>query len=55
MTLTDASAATDDASPNDASPDEINNAPHAPNATTSWDVAAATAENKTSARQLLDG
>ena len=50
MTVTDANAAT-----NDASPHSINTDPHVTNATTVPDAAAATAENKMSVRQLLDG
>ena len=50
ITVTDTDAATDDASFS-----EINTAPHAPNAATNTDAASATAENKMSVRQLLDG
>ena len=50
MTVTDANAAT-----NDASPHSINTDPHVTNATTVPDAAAATAENKMSAIQLRDG
>ena len=49
MTVTDANAATE----ND-SPDAINTAPHAPNTTTATDASASTAEDETSARQLID-
>ena len=50
MAVTDADAAT-----NDASPDTINNFPYALNTTTAPYAATTTAENNTSVRQLLDG
>ena len=49
MTLTDADYANDDASPN-----AINTAPHAPNAATTPDSATITSENQTYVRQLID-
>ena len=50
MTITDANNATKYSSPN-----AINTDPHTPNAANAPDSAAATAENKTSVRKLLDG
>ena len=50
MTVIDYNTAT-----NDASPDAINTAPHAPNSAAAPDTATVTAENNIFVRQLLDG